>query len=370
MERRSHWKSHPAGTRLERDHLTRTHPAGTHLAVVLVAFCCLAAPAYAGVSVSIYPSPICAELEEVFTAYVWVDSAGSEFDGYETVIRFDPSMLSFVSVQEESLMIDPPGGTWWRTEIGDSTVFISHVLLSGGVGITGPGALSSITFQAPADTGQTEISFDYIEFYRAGQYVPDIVWHDGTVLIREDCSLQAACCFEDGSCQIMTVDECVTASGIWHGEWDSCDPNPCPQPGVCCVMEACHIVISEQECTDIGGSWHPEWNSCDPNPCLVMSAPTYPEVEGTVLFPARPNPSMGGMIFGYHLAAAGSLQIDLFDPAGRRVRQLYRGRANAGIGAVQWDGLDQAGLPVEPGAYFCRLSSSGKVRTQRFLVLE
>ncbi|MCK4303877.1 MAG: hypothetical protein KAY24_06535 [Candidatus Eisenbacteria sp.] len=318
MEDRCHRKAH----------LGRTRLAWIQFAIALLALCWVAAPANAGVSVSIYPDPICAELEEVFTAFVWVDSAGSEFDGYETVIRFDPTVLTFVSAQQESLMIDPPGSTWWLTEVGDSTVFISHVLLSGGVVITGPGALSSITFQAPAETGDTDITFDYIEFYRAGQYVPDIVWHDGTVLIRENCSLAA-----------------------------------------CCVMEACNIVLEEQ-CEALGGAWHPEWTSCDPNPCGYTEIREPHGMRGTLLYAPSPNPFTRTTALRFYLQSAGHLQVGIYDPIGRCVRQLFAGHRLAGLGVVEWDGSDHAGLPVAPGAYFCHLSIGTQEQTQRLTLLK
>ncbi len=140
-------------------------------------------PAMAGIRVSIQPDTTVTDPFETFTVYTWIDTTGSEFSGYETVIRFDPDAIEFISVAEESLMTDVCNNTWWNTDVGEETIFISHVLLCGGEAITGPGALSSITFQARNFETTTQITFDYIEFYRGGNPVEPVEWHDGVVII-------------------------------------------------------------------------------------------------------------------------------------------------------------------------------------------
>jgi subtilisin-like proprotein convertase family protein len=41
------------------------------------------------------------------------------------------------------------------------------------------------------------------------------------------CPTPAACCFSDGSCQMLLATECATAGGVFQGEGTTCDPNPC-----------------------------------------------------------------------------------------------------------------------------------------------
>ena len=57
-----------------------------------------------------------------------------------------------------------------------------------------------------------------------------------------------------------------------------------------------------------------------------------------------------------------SLKLELFDLAGRRVRQISA-RALAGAQELVWDGRDQSGDLVPPGHYFLR-AQSGKRRPQ------
>jgi len=81
--------------------------------------------------------------------------------------------------------------------------------------------------------------------------------------------LGACCDPATGGCTITTEAGCV-APLIWHPEWLSCDPNPCPPPPipvVCCTPAGvCFLVLSAEECMD-PNVYHPEWTSCDPNPC-------------------------------------------------------------------------------------------------------
>jgi hypothetical protein len=362
----------------------------------------------ADVSVSINPAWVCAEHQEVFRAFLWVDVAGSEFDGYETTIQFDPDYLTFVAVHQEPLMTDPPGSTWWHTEVTDSTVFISHVLLSGGIGITGPGALSSIDFRATAATGETPIRFGDTFFFRVGEYVPNVT-HDGLAYITDDCTM-AACCLESGDCLLLGSDDCATAGGIWHSTWPACDPNPCPppsgaccratglcefltaldcgavggswlgygtgcdpnpcpQPGACCTGEDCALTFSYEACSDLGGAWFPTLTTCDPNPCTWAGLTTALPPHGPCLFAPRPNPTRGSTLLLYFLAAPGDVDLEVFDAGGRCVAQVYRGAQAQGFGAVEWSARDVAGTPVPLGTYFCRLTVGGQAWTQRVMVL-
>ncbi len=80
-------------------------------------------------------------------------------------------------------------------------------------------------------------------------------------------NLLHVCCLAE-QCMLMSDDEqCMQAGGVWHPEWDSCEPNPCSPPeAVCCIGAVCTIV-TEAECNALGGEWHGEWGSCVPNPC-------------------------------------------------------------------------------------------------------
>ncbi|MEZ4649923.1 MAG: hypothetical protein R3E97_14260 [Candidatus Eisenbacteria bacterium] len=81
---------------------------------------------------------------------------------------------------------------------------------------------------------------------------------------------EGACCFEDGSCQILTADDCGLAAGTYQGDDTVCDPNPCPQPpatGACCFEDGSCQVLTADDCGLAGGSYFGDDTVCDPNPC-------------------------------------------------------------------------------------------------------
>lgn len=78
------------------------------------------------------------------------------------------------------------------------------------------------------------------------------------------------------------------------------------------------------------------------------------------LSPARPNPTSGATSFTVSLAAAGNVDLAMFDLAGRRVATLWRGALPAGDREFTWR---PAG--ARSGVYFARLVVNGEVRSTR-----
>jgi hypothetical protein len=81
---------------------------------------------------------------------------------------------------------------------------------------------------------------------------------------------------------------------------------------------------------------------------------------------SMPNPTSGLCRVAFRLASAGAVSVQLFDPAGRMVRQLLRGAYPAGDYSPLWDGKNDAGAELPPGVYFTRVetpagANSGKI---------
>ena len=83
------------------------------------------------------------------------------------------------------------------------------------------------------------------------------------------------------------------------------------------------------------------------------------------LLPAAPNPFREQTAVRFELAAGAEVTVELFDVAGRRVRELPPTRFGAGPHRVAWDGRDDAGGSLPPGVYFARLTADGRIRTQK-----
>lgn len=78
-----------------------------------------------------------------------------------------------------------------------------------------------------------------------------------------------------------------------------------------------------------------------------------------------PNPLRESSVLSFAPRGSGSISLELFDSAGRRVRSLVHGATSSGIQSITWDGRDDRGVPVAAGAYFARLSQGSRVETTR-----
>ncbi len=78
---------------------------------------------------------------------------------------------------------------------------------------------------------------------------------------------------------------------------------------------------------------------------------------------ATPNPFSRGTQFAFELPTAEpGLRMDVFDIAGRHVRELHHGPVPAGRSVVEWDGTDDAGSLVRAGLYVVRLHGARAAR--------
>jgi hypothetical protein len=100
-------------------------------------------------------------------------------------------------------------------------------------------------------------------------------------------------------------------------------------------------------------------------------SPSVETPDGTLAFAASfsPNPMRGEGTLSFTLPVAGAVRVDLFDPAGRRLRTLVNEpAARAGRHAVP---VRSRGSEIAPGVYFYRVDAPGVgVRTGRVVVLE
>jgi glucose/arabinose dehydrogenase len=83
-----------------------------------------------------------------------------------------------------------------------------------------------------------------------------------------------------------------------------------------------------------------------------------------------PNPFRSSADVWFRLAERAPVTLTVHDLAGRRVRELLRGTAEAGDTRVTWDGRDDSGLSVPAGLYFVRLDRGRSVETTRLLHLK
>jgi hypothetical protein len=105
-------------------------------------------------------------------------------------------------------------------------------------------------------------------------------------------------------------------------------------------------------------------------------AATYIAEERTPTSPSRfmvhsssPNPARDRTVISYEIPRSQRVSAEIFDVTGRLVRRLAGGVASVGRHSVQWDCTNEAGKPVSPGIYFCRVSTEDKARASKIVVL-
>jgi hypothetical protein len=131
-------------------------------------------------SVSLQPDMITLEPAGVCTVSIWVDYTDEPFDSYRSVMKWDSTILQYVTALEGTVMTDPCGtNTWFIVDPGVDSLEVEHVLFPCDTMVTGPGSVSDVVFEALSD-GATDIVFDYIMFAR-----------DGTTLVARDTEIIA-----------------------------------------------------------------------------------------------------------------------------------------------------------------------------------
>jgi len=99
-------------------------------------------------------------------------------------------------------------------------------------------------------------------------------------------------------------------------------------------------------------------------------APGLP-ARGYALHPCYPNPFNPSTTIGYDLPEPATVELAVYDVAGKLVRTLVSGAAvEAGRHEVVWNGRDGTGRIAAAGVYFCRLEAGGYAETRRMMLVK
>ena len=83
-----------------------------------------------------------------------------------------------------------------------------------------------------------------------------------------------------------------------------------------------------------------------------------------------PNPFNPSTQISFDLARDGSVELAVFDAAGRRVKTLVNGLRTAGPYTVQWNGTDDGGARVASGVYRYVLQTDDAVDAGSMVLLK
>lgn len=92
--------------------------------------------------------------------------------------------------------------------------------------------------------------------------------------------------------------------------------------------------------------------------------------SGLALFANSPNPFNPRTAIQFQMPRAGAVALRVYDAAGRVVRTLVDGRAEAGVHSASWDGIDDSGRAVGSGVYLYRLTANGETLSGRMTLLK
>ncbi len=95
-----------------------------------------------------------------------------------------------------------------------------------------------------------------------------------------------------------------------------------------------------------------------------------PEVTGTVLHGAYPNPFNPSTTISFSLPESGDVTLDIYNIRGEKVKHLLSEHRDAGKHLVPWDGFNDKGCAVASGIYFARLATDDSILTQKMLLLK
>ena len=88
------------------------------------------------------------------------------------------------------------------------------------------------------------------------------------------------------------------------------------------------------------------------------------------LLGSAPNPFRGATLLRYAVPREMNLSLSVYDGAGRKVTDLFRGLARPGVRTAVWNGRDSQGRRVAQGIYFYRLESDDATLTRKAIKID
>jgi hypothetical protein len=90
---------------------------------------------------------------------------------------------------------------------------------------------------------------------------------------------------------------------------------------------------------------------------------------GTQLFTNYPNPFNVETTIRFEMIHGSTVNIQIYDMLGRKIRTLVQEFYETGHYAVTWDGRNKVGIPVASGVYIYRLAAGNFVESRKMLLL-
>lgn len=145
-----------------------------------------------GIHVEVSPPTLTVSQGTQFDLDLTVTPAGSNFNGFDVTVSYDPAALTFIplsptTAQQGCLMTGgcsvACGNTFHRFSAAGDSAAISDVLLCNQIALAGPGQVYKLHFQAGNADQVTNVRIRRATFYNAGLYVLPVVTADAAITI-------------------------------------------------------------------------------------------------------------------------------------------------------------------------------------------
>ncbi|HTP14069.1 MAG TPA: T9SS type A sorting domain-containing protein, partial [Bacteroidota bacterium] len=83
-----------------------------------------------------------------------------------------------------------------------------------------------------------------------------------------------------------------------------------------------------------------------------------------------PNPFNPSTTIQYVVPRTGTVSIEVYDVGGRHIATLAEGVKTAGTHSVTWNGVNDRGVAVSSGVYFCRFNATGFTSTRKMILMK
>jgi FlgD Ig-like domain len=161
---------------------------GIALAIALPSAGLATAARAQGVHAALLPALQNVTTGDTLTLDLFVPAAGSSFNGFDGVVGYDPSALTFLplsptSLQQGTYMTSACGSTFHQFHAAADSLSITDVLLCGGVSLPGPGQIYHLRFKASSTPQSTTVHVRHVQFYNAGLLVNPSTGDDAQISI-------------------------------------------------------------------------------------------------------------------------------------------------------------------------------------------
>lgn len=141
---------------------------------------------HAAVTLAMSPETLTVAPGATFTLTLQVPVTGAAFNGYDAIVEYDPSKLTFlpttpITQQEGSSMRAACSNTFFVFSAAGDSLSISHVLLCNGATLSGPSQLCVLRFRASNSPGAAWVRLRRVQFYSEGLYVNPAITSDALV---------------------------------------------------------------------------------------------------------------------------------------------------------------------------------------------